>query len=184
MFAVFSYTDNVHSQKSRFPCRYKISATEQTVMRVHSPDDLALLVIDERRRAGVSQARLASNVGVSRQWVQRLEAGAEGVELGLVLRTLAALGFTLEAHRPLRNSAHLDTDNSDTPDRNLRPHREPEGQGLSRRRRAGTLPEQQAEALGRYHAIAPTRQAGVPAPIDVPSIDDVLDRLRPDVGRA
>jgi HTH-type transcriptional regulator/antitoxin HipB len=49
----------------------------------------------QRRRLGLNQADLASRVGVSRQWIVAVENGKARAELGLVLRTLAALDLTL-----------------------------------------------------------------------------------------
>jgi transcriptional regulator with XRE-family HTH domain len=52
--------------------------------------------IKTRRRAlGWSQQQLADRIGTQRQWVIRLEAGSEGVELGLVLKTITALGLSI-----------------------------------------------------------------------------------------
>lgn len=54
-------------------------------------------MIRERRRAlNLAQQTLADNVGVSRQWIVDLEKGKPGIELGLVLRTLEALGLVAD----------------------------------------------------------------------------------------
>jgi HTH-type transcriptional regulator/antitoxin HipB len=54
------------------------------------------LVIRERRREQrLDQRSLANKVGVSRQWVIAAEKGNPGAELGLVLKTLEALGVRL-----------------------------------------------------------------------------------------
>jgi HTH-type transcriptional regulator / antitoxin HipB len=45
----------------------------------------------------MDQRSLATKVGVSRQWLVGVEAGKSGAALGLVLRTLNALGMRLRA---------------------------------------------------------------------------------------
>lgn len=62
-------------------------------MQACSCRDLGLLIKDRRRRLSLSQAELAERIGASRHWVISLEAGRPGVELGLVLRALTALGL-------------------------------------------------------------------------------------------
>ena len=49
------------------------------------------LVRRVRRERGLDQATLARRVGVSRQWISEIENGKSSAELGLVLRTFAAL---------------------------------------------------------------------------------------------
>lgn len=57
---------------------------------------LGLFVRDFRVRRGLSQAALAQAAGVSRRWLSDFEAGKSSIELGLVLKVIAALG--LEMH--------------------------------------------------------------------------------------
>jgi HTH-type transcriptional regulator/antitoxin HipB len=64
-------------------------------MRVRTVVDLGLAIRDRRRVMRVSQAELARRAGVSRQWILAVEKGRPGAELGLVLRTLRALGLPL-----------------------------------------------------------------------------------------
>jgi len=66
-------------------------------MRIASVRDLALYVRDRRRDLGMTQADLATAAEVSRRWLSALEAGKPTAEIGLVLRTLAALGLVLNA---------------------------------------------------------------------------------------
>ncbi|WP_411281013.1 helix-turn-helix domain-containing protein [Gemmatimonas sp.] len=66
-------------------------------MNLRTPADIALLVKERRKRLGVSQHQLADRIGGSRQWVQKLEQGLPGLELGLTLRALQALGVMLDA---------------------------------------------------------------------------------------
>jgi len=64
-------------------------------MQIRTPLDLGLIIRDRRRRLELSQTDLARLVGVGRQWVVAIEHGKSGAELGLVLRTLSALGLAL-----------------------------------------------------------------------------------------
>lgn len=54
-----------------------------------------MTIRQQRRQLGLNQTDLASRVGVGRQWIVAVERGKPGAELGLVLRTLAALDLTL-----------------------------------------------------------------------------------------
>lgn len=48
-----------------------------------------------RLELGWSQAKLADQLRVQRQWVIRLEAGADGAEIGIVLKALTTLGLSI-----------------------------------------------------------------------------------------
>lgn len=48
-----------------------------------------------RLELGWSQAKLADHLRVQRQWVIRLEAGADGAEIGTVLKAFRALGLSI-----------------------------------------------------------------------------------------
>jgi transcriptional regulator with XRE-family HTH domain len=48
----------------------------------------------------MSQADLASQVGVSRAWINQVEAGKASIEFGKVLRLLDILGLHLELVKP------------------------------------------------------------------------------------
>ena len=65
-------------------------------MNIRSPLDLGLIIRQRRRDLGLNQTDLASRVGVGRQWIVAIEHGKSRAELGLVLRTLAALNLTLD----------------------------------------------------------------------------------------
>ena len=81
-------------------------------MQVRTPLDLGLAIRDRRRRLELSQAELARRVGVGRQWVVAVEHGKSRAELGLVLRTLSALGLPLSINpgdRRLRSSDDMDS---------------------------------------------------------------------------
>ena len=62
---------------------------------LRSVTDVSAVIHDARRALGLSQRELAERVGVSRQWVVEIEGGKSRAELGLVLRTLDALGVRL-----------------------------------------------------------------------------------------
>ena len=64
-------------------------------MQIRTPLDLGLAIREKRRKLKLSQAELAGKVGVGRQWVVAIEQGKSRAELGLVLRTLSALGLSL-----------------------------------------------------------------------------------------
>ena len=66
-------------------------------MRVRTPSELGALIRDYRTRNKLDQKSLAVTVGVSRQWIVKVEKGKAGAPLGLVLRTLGALGIVLDA---------------------------------------------------------------------------------------
>src|SRR5689334_5960950 len=65
------------------------------VIPLRTARDLGAFARDRRKRLGVDQASLAAKVGVSRSWLIDFEKGKPRSELGLVLRTLAALGLVL-----------------------------------------------------------------------------------------
>ena len=64
-------------------------------MQIRTPLELGLAIREKRRKRKLSQDELASKVGVGRQWVVAIEQGKARAELGLVLRTLSALGLSL-----------------------------------------------------------------------------------------
>ena len=67
---------------------------------LRTPSDIGALIRARRRELGVSQARLAELVGVSRLWINQVERGKPGAGLGFVLRTLATLGIELSEFDP------------------------------------------------------------------------------------
>ena len=64
-------------------------------MQIRTPLDLGLAIRDRRRKLKLSQTELAHKAGVGRQWVVAIERGKSRAELGLILRTLAALDLPL-----------------------------------------------------------------------------------------
>jgi len=67
---------------------------------IKTPADLGAMIRERRRRLGLDQQTLADRAGVSRLWLIGVEKGKSGAAVGLVLRTLAALGVTLSADAP------------------------------------------------------------------------------------
>jgi HTH-type transcriptional regulator/antitoxin HipB len=65
-------------------------------MRIRTALELGALIRDARRGRGLDQGSLAREVGVSRQWIVAIEKGKPRAPIGLVLRTLNALGISLE----------------------------------------------------------------------------------------
>jgi HTH-type transcriptional regulator/antitoxin HipB len=78
----------------RLSC-YVIERRHGFGMRVRTPTDLGLIIRERRRGLGLDQRTLASRVGVSRQWIVEVEQGKARAGIGLLLRTLAALGVAL-----------------------------------------------------------------------------------------
>ena len=71
-------------------------------MRIRTPIDLGAVIRDRRRRLQLDQKSLADKVGVSRQWIVEVEKGKPRAEIGLVLRTIEALGINLAVDEPRR----------------------------------------------------------------------------------
>jgi HTH-type transcriptional regulator / antitoxin HipB len=67
-------------------------------MFVRTPSDLGALIRERRQKLGLDQAALARNAGTSRKWLIEVENGKPRAEIGLILRTLKALGIELEAN--------------------------------------------------------------------------------------
>lgn len=65
------------------------------MMLIRTPLDLGSAIRDRRRRLHLDQDGLAQRIGVSRKWIIDIEKGKSRAEIGLVLRTLDALGLRL-----------------------------------------------------------------------------------------
>ena len=68
-------------------------------MRIRTPADLGALIRDHRIAQGLDQKTLADKVGASRTWIVDAEKGKPRSEIGLLLRTIAALGIVLNADK-------------------------------------------------------------------------------------
>lgn len=58
--------------------------------------DFGSLIRSRRKARGLGQAELAKMVGVSRRWLNQVEAGKPGAGLSLILNTLNALNVQIE----------------------------------------------------------------------------------------
>lgn len=78
-------------------------------MEVQSVRELAAVIRGLRRDKGWSQATLASEAGVGREWIIHLEKARPTVEFGLVMGTLKALGVRLniEPRAPVDSAIDL-----------------------------------------------------------------------------
>ena len=78
-------------------------------MEIQSVRELAAVIRGLRRDKGWSQATLASEAGVGREWIIHLEKARPTVELGLVMGTLKALGVRLniEPQTPVDSAIDL-----------------------------------------------------------------------------
>jgi HTH-type transcriptional regulator / antitoxin HipB len=68
-------------------------------MRIRTPTDVGLIIRERRRKLGLDQRGLAEKVGVSRQWIIAVEKGKPRAEVGLLLKTLDALGLGLDIEK-------------------------------------------------------------------------------------
>jgi transcriptional regulator with XRE-family HTH domain len=62
-------------------------------IHLRTAEQLGAAIRLKRTEKGLSQAALASELGVERKWILRLEAGNPKAELGLVLQALDTLGL-------------------------------------------------------------------------------------------
>lgn len=77
-------------------------------MSIGRMKDLGAGVRAERRRRGLSQAQLAAQAGVSREWLGRLENGAPRLESDKVVSVLRVLDFSLLAKEELPTQADIE----------------------------------------------------------------------------
>ena len=74
-------------------------------MRVGTPRDIGLMIRERRNVLDLDQAELARKVGVSRQWLIGLERGKQRADVGLIIRTLNALGLILDIRTDRANAS-------------------------------------------------------------------------------
>uniref|UniRef100_E6PY79 Uncharacterized HTH-type transcriptional regulator y4mF (Modular protein) n=1 Tax=mine drainage metagenome TaxID=410659 RepID=E6PY79_9ZZZZ len=65
-------------------------------MRVRTATDLGAFIRERRVQLGMDQSDLAEKAGTSRKWIVEVEQGKPRAEIGLVLRTLKALGVSFD----------------------------------------------------------------------------------------
>jgi len=73
-----------------------IADMKENAMRIRTPLELGAFLRDLRKKRGLDQGSLAREVGVSRQWIVAMEKGRPRAPIGLVFRTLNALGISLD----------------------------------------------------------------------------------------
>ena len=64
-------------------------------MVIRNSSDLGALIRERRIKLGLDQISLAKKAGTSRKWLIEVESGKPRAEIGLILRTLKALGVAL-----------------------------------------------------------------------------------------
>ena len=64
-------------------------------MLIRTPSDLGASIRERRTKLGLDQSSLAKRAGTSRKWLIEVENGKPRAQIGLVFRTLKALGLTL-----------------------------------------------------------------------------------------
>ncbi len=64
-------------------------------MAIRTSSDLGALIRERRIKLGLDQISLAKKAGTSRKWLIEVERGKPRAEIGLILRTLRALGVAL-----------------------------------------------------------------------------------------
>jgi HTH-type transcriptional regulator/antitoxin HipB len=79
---------------------------------LRSAEQLGMTIRLKRKEKGLSQNRLAELLGVERKWVLRVEAGNAKAELGLVLKTLNALGLRASLSDHPQSHKHRDASTS------------------------------------------------------------------------
>lgn len=67
---------------------------------IKTPADIGQIIRTRRKELRQNQAQLAEQIGVSRQWIIDIEKGKSRAELGLILRTIYALGLSMHVGRP------------------------------------------------------------------------------------
>ena len=84
-------------------------------MRVRTATDLGAFIRERRVKLAMDQSDLAEKAGTSRKWIVEVEQGKPRAEIGLVLRTLKALGVSLDlaADRAQKTVAASEPGNAD-----------------------------------------------------------------------
>ena len=73
-------------------------------MKIQSPQDLGAYVRVERKKRRWTQAELASRAGVKPLWISQFERGKPSAQIGLVMRTLKALGLVISVDDSTRSA--------------------------------------------------------------------------------
>jgi HTH-type transcriptional regulator/antitoxin HipB len=65
-------------------------------MRIHSPKDLALLVVNQRKKLKLSQADVGKRVGLKQQTVSDFELSPEGTKVSTLFHILSAVNLDIK----------------------------------------------------------------------------------------
>jgi HTH-type transcriptional regulator/antitoxin HipB len=65
-------------------------------MRVRTATELGAFIRERRTKLGLDQLALAKKAGTSRKWLIEAERCKPSAEIGLILRTLKALGVGID----------------------------------------------------------------------------------------
>lgn len=74
----------------------KVRVGEVVNMRIRTASDLGAFIRERRIELSMDQSKLAEKAGTSRKWIVEVEQGKPRAEIGLVLRTLKALGVFID----------------------------------------------------------------------------------------
>ena len=77
-------------------------------MEIHSVKELAAMVRGMRQQKGWTQAKLAQECGMGREWIIHLEQARPGLEFGRVMSALKALGVRLRVEPWQAQKAEID----------------------------------------------------------------------------
>jgi y4mF family transcriptional regulator len=88
------------------------------IIALRTPADVGALIKDRRRELRLDQADLANLIGVSRLWVNQVERGKPGANLGHILRALAAVGVELIGDVPANQTGTNESMANVSPDIN------------------------------------------------------------------
>lgn len=68
-------------------------------MLLNNADEFGAYIRSARKRAGMTQTALASQVDVSRKWLSEVENGKATAEIGLVLAVVRQFGAVIHAEQ-------------------------------------------------------------------------------------
>ncbi|MHB1948414.1 MAG: helix-turn-helix domain-containing protein [Gammaproteobacteria bacterium] len=77
-------------------------------MLIHTPKDLALMVINQRKKLKLSQAEVGKRVGLKQQTVSDFETKPESTKLSTLFHILSAVSLDINA-TPKDGSTHTKT---------------------------------------------------------------------------
>ncbi len=85
---------------------------EKAVPIIQTTKELGLAIRSRRKELGWDQAKLATQAGVTRQWIIDIEKGKPRAELALTMRALRVLGLTLTVDAKTRDEGTLSRSDS------------------------------------------------------------------------